>query len=216
LLVDGFPDSDEIRAEAGRRAADRDIPNHPYPADPTSPFWWRTGAAFADLDGDGVCDLITHDEDRKLCHFVQYVDDGAERRLRKRGRLLLEDGREIDDAIVGREKHWTESFRLVDWNGDGRLDLVYNTAGDGHVYLLRNVGTTASPVFATPRQLCCYGEPLAFTVHGPNTWPVDLNGDGRPDLVGCVEWSVYPFYAHAALEMDRHPAWQLGDGRRLG
>ena len=215
LIVDGYPDDDDKRAEVGRLATDPELPNHPYPHDPTSPFFWRTGAAFADLNGDGLCDVITHDEERKLTLFAQYAADDGQRRLRKEGRLRLADGREIDDSIVGRDKHWTESFRAVDWDGDGRLDLIYNTAGTGHIYLLRNVGTPAAPVFAAPRQFLCYGEPIAFTIHGPNAWPVDYNDDGRPDLVGCVEWSVYPYLAHAALEMPAHPDWELGVPRTV-
>ena len=90
-------------------------------------------------------------------------DDGG-RALRTLGRLRLTDGRLIDDSIVGREKHWTESLRAVDWDGNGAIDLVYNTSGTGSVYLLRNVGfEDGLPVFAPPRQFCCYGEPLAFT-----------------------------------------------------
>ena len=38
----------------------------------------------------------------------------------------------------------------------------------------------------------------------------DWDGDGKPDLLGCVEWSVYPFFAHAALEMERHPEYDVG------
>jgi hypothetical protein len=80
---------------------------------------------------------------------------------------------------------------------------------------LRNVGTKQAPLFAEPRQMACYGEPIAFTLHGPNAWPGDYNGDGKPDLLGCVEWSVYPFYAHAALEMAEHPRYEIGDVRIL-
>lgn len=39
---------------------------------------------------------------------------------------------------------------------------------------------------------------------------VDLTGDGRPDLVACVEWSVYPVYRHAALMKKRRPKYQVG------
>ena len=131
------------------------------------------------------------------------------------GPVRLEDGRQIDDSIVGRDKHWTESFRAVDWDGNGLIDLIYNLAGSGEIYLLRNVGTKQAPLFAEPRQMACYGEPLAFTLHGPNAWPGDYNGDGKPDLLGCVEWSVYPFYAHAALEMAEHPRYEIGDVRIL-
>jgi hypothetical protein len=215
LFVDGYPDDAEKRALVAQRCLDKSLPNHPYPFDDTSPFFWRTGGAFADWNGDGLCDLAIHDEDRKLTLFVQYVAADGTRHLRKDRPLLLTDDRPIDDSIVGREKHWTESFRAIDWTGDGRLDLIYNTAGSGHIYLLLNAGTKTEPVFDLPRQLCCYGEPIAFTIHGPNAWPADLDGDGKADLLGCVEWSVYPFYAHAALEMERHPDWHLGDPRPI-
>ena len=72
------------------------------------------------------------------------------RRLKHQGHVH-QDGRLIDDSIVGREQHWTESFRAVDWNGDG-----------------------------------------------------------KPDLVGAMEWGLYPFICHAALEMERHPDYSLG------
>ncbi len=213
LEVDGFAESPAQRAASGRDGENADLPNHPYPHDPRVPFFWRTGAAFADWNGDGLMDIIAHGHQRQATLFVQYLDDGGRWRLRSEGPVRLEDGRPIDDSIVGRQKHWTESFRPVDWDGDGRVDLLYNLAGSGEIYLLRNVGSREAPLFAAPRQLTCYGEPIAFTVHGPHAWAGDFNGDGKADLLGCVEWSVYPFYAHAALEMAAHPRYEIDEVR---
>ena len=39
---------------------------------------------------------------------------------------------------------------------------------------------------------------------------LDLSGDGKPDVLTCVEWSVYPFFSHAAIEMKQRPRVDLG------
>jgi hypothetical protein len=70
-------------------------------------------------------------------------------------------------------------------------------------------------VFANPVPLCCFGEPIRITSHGPHPWVGDLDGDGRPDLLACVEWSVYPFYRHAALAMPQRPSFTLSRVRKV-
>lgn len=210
ILVEQFPDSDRLRAQSAQRAL-----NATYPSERDQPFFWRTGAAFADWNGDGLTDIATLDGNtRKLTLFVQYMGIDGQRRLLKDRALRLTDGRFIDDSLIIRNARWTESFRAVDWDRDGHMDLIYSVAGSspgqGSIYLLRNVGSARKPIFDEPRMLRCFGEPIRVSEHGPHPWAGDFDGDGYPDLVTCTEWSVYPFYSHAAIEMDARPEFTLG------
>lgn len=164
-----------------------------------------------------MTDLITHDGQARVATlFTQYRDTDSTLRLRKDRSLKLADGRPINDAIVNRRADWTESFRAVDWDGDGLQDLLYSLAGSqngtkdgGSIYLLRNLGTATDPRFASPQTMCCFGKPIRVTNHGPHPWPGDFDGDGKMDLITCVEWSVYPYYSHAALMMKERPEYKL-------
>ena len=217
LRCAGYPDSVEVRERSQRRASDPKSNNGVYPLEPERPFYWRTGAGFADFNGDGLIDLVTLDGFRRQAVlFVQERGPDRTLRLRREGTLELSDGRPLDDRVVERGAHWTESFRAVDWDRDGLQDLIYSVAGSHHgtldggsIYLLRNCGTRVRPVFASPQTLRCFGEPIRITNHGPHPWPGDFNGDGAPDLVACVEWSVYPYYCHAALMMPKRPEYTL-------
>jgi hypothetical protein len=213
LLVDGFDESPERRATSAERAV-----KAVYPAEKEVPFFWRTGVAFADFNGDGLTDLITLDGERKHATlFVQYRAADGRLRLRRSGPMKLRDGRPINDSIIHRSQRWGECFRAVDWDADGRMDLIYSvSSGDpttldgGSIYVLRNCGTKAEPVFEPPVAMRCYGEPIRITNHGPVPWLGDFDGDGKPDLIAVVEWSVYPFYRYAALMMKSRPKIELG------
>ena len=181
------------------------------------PTLYGLTASFGDVNGDGLMDLVTLDGFRRQAVlFVQERGPDQSLRLRRQQTLELSDGRPLDDRVVQRGVHWTESFRAVDWNRDGLQDLIYSVAGSHHgtleggsIYLLRNCGTRTHAVFASPQTLRCFGEPIRITNHGPHPWPGDFNGDGAPDLIACVEWSVYPYYCHAALMMPKRPEYTL-------
>ena len=212
VIVDGFGDSPEARARSAKRVEEQ---NTPYPVEEDQPFFWRTAVAFADWNGDGLMDLATHDGfTRKLTLFLLYRDDAGVLRLKKKRPLKLADGRLIDDAVVNRAAHWTESFRAADWDSDGLMDVIYSCAGTeaakGSIYLLRNCGDRQNPAFENPVTLCCFGTPIKVTAHGPHPWVGDMDGDSKPDILACVEWSVYPFYSHTAVTMTERPKYEIG------
>jgi hypothetical protein len=217
ILCDGYPDSPDMRAQSQRRANDPNSNNGVYPLEEERPFFWRTGVAFADFTGDGLIDFVTLDGlKRQATLFARHRNADNQLRLRRDRTLKLADGRPIDDRIVERGKHWGESLRAVDWDGDELQDLIYAVGGSHHgtrdggsIYLLRNTGTKADPVFASPETMRCFGEPIKITNHGPHPWPGDFDGDGKPDLIACVEWSVYPYYSHAALMMKERPKYRF-------
>jgi hypothetical protein len=69
----------------------------------------------------------------------------------------------------------------VDWNHDGRKDVVCGSF-DGRVYLLLNTGTDANPQFAASTPIQSAGAAIQpGTVAHPAI--VDWNGDGKKDLL---------------------------------
>jgi len=210
VICDGFPDSTIQRDRSAALADDPKTPHAPYPLEEGQPFYWRTGPAFADFNGDGLMDFVTADgQTRQATLFTQYKVDGGSLQLRKKCVMKLTDGRAIDHKLVDGSRGWTESFRAVDWDGDGLLDLIYSHAGrpsSGSIQLLRNAGTKETPVFEAPEPMRVFGKPINITAHGPHPWVGDLDGDGLPDLLACVEWSVYPFFSHNAFVLSERPS----------
>jgi hypothetical protein len=84
---------------------------------------------------------------------------------------------------------------LVDWTGNGRLDLIVGGAG-GEVLFLRNDGAVNHPRFGPPIPLRCEGAPLILP---PRVRPAVANwlGSGRIDLLALdLQGFLCVFPAH--------------------
>ena len=200
VIVDGFPDSQQRRTMTAKLVA---ASPHVYPSDKTQPFYWRTGAAFGDFNGDGLTDVVQRAWSKySFTRFLRYRDNSGELRLRT-DHTLKANGKQFRGARVN----------VVDWNGDGKQDIVYSAAtnrlGSDTIFLVLNRGTNADPRYDAVRPLRHFGKPIYITRHGPHPWAGDFDGDGKPDLVCYTEWSVYPFYSHAALTMREKPRFEI-------
>jgi len=77
------------------------------------------------------------------------------------------------------------------------------------MFLFRNVGTKTNPLFAPPRTIRCFGEPIMTTKHGPRAAVGDLDNDQNPDILCGCENGLFLFFSHPALEMDKRPDFVL-------
>ena len=125
-----------------------------------------SGAAFADLDGDGRLDLI-------LARNVRPdLDRGDEPSI-----VLRNDGGRFEPAAVLDTTRTARSIGVLDVDGDGLLDLylLEDQWGGGSSVLLRNLGDFEFEDVTD-------GMELPDDVHGLGVVASDLTDDGRPDL----------------------------------
>ena len=74
------------------------------------------------------------------------------------------------------------TFAIVDWNNDGRSDLVLGGL-DGKVHVLLNEAAAGSPDFRSDTIVLDGANPLTASSGRSSVVVVDLNDDGRKDLV---------------------------------
>ncbi|MGK0186356.1 MAG: putative neuraminidase [Verrucomicrobiales bacterium] len=131
---------------------------------------WRTTPLAIDFDADGQLDLVILDQEGYLT---------CQSRAREETRVFLDEDHSpirLNPKTAGSSGR--VKLAVVDWDGDGRLDILTNSenatwwrncidAGDGKV-ILKKIGNLAKRNVA--------GHTSSPTV-------CDFDGDGRPDLI---------------------------------
>lgn len=149
---------------------------------------WRTTPKVVDWNGDGLPDLVMLDSEGYLALFERYRQGGA-LRLKPPARIFLDEaGRplRLSDGKAG--KSGRRKIEVVDWDGDGDLDLIVDSAKNAGWY--ENIGSRARPVFRYRGDLV--GRVLSG--HNPAPSVADWNGDGRLDLMIGAEDGFFYFF----------------------
>jgi hypothetical protein len=155
---------------------------------------WRTTPRVVDWDRDGLPDLVMLNHQGYLSLY---------RRQRRAGRLVLlpperifvERGGRFLNLATGRAgASGRRKIELVDWDGDGDLDLITDS-GDGPIWY-ENTGTQQKPVMEARGLLL----KTKFQGHNPTAGIADWNGDGRLDLIVGAEDGLFYYFERSFID----------------
>ena len=142
---------------------------------------WRTTPVVHDITGDGLPDLVMLDTAGYLALFERAVVDGRRVLRAPRRAFVDEAGRplRLNERTAGGSGR--RKLALVDWTGDGRLDLLVNST---NANLLEQVAhRDGTWVFRDAGALS------TRNIEGHDVSPgiADFDADGVPDFLGGAE-----------------------------
>ena len=148
---------------------------------------WRTTPMIVDFNGDGLNDLVMLDHEGYLALFPRRRAADNSLHLRPGKRIFVDEaGKPLRLNPGSAGKSGRRKLHVVDWDGDGRLDLLVNSV---NADFYRNLGEKNGLVTLRNEG------PLAKTKlagHTSSPTTVDWNRDGIPDLlVGAEDGRLY-------------------------
>jgi hypothetical protein len=142
---------------------------------------WRTTPFAVDWNKDGLTDLVMLDQEGYLAFFERARRDSKLVLLPPKRVLCDEKGEplRLNAGIAG--KSGRRKLCIVDWDGDGKLDILLNAA---NAKFLRQVDVRDGKWFFKDMGLL-----VEQNIEGHDVSPtvVDFNGDGIPDFLGGAE-----------------------------
>jgi FG-GAP-like repeat len=166
---------------------------------------WRTTPQMADWNGDKLMDLVMADHEGYLALYERRAAADGSLTLAPAQRIFWGDGKSnydsngkptkegsgllrLNDGDAG--KSGRRTFCIVDWDGDGKPDLLVNS--NPNVNFLRGRGLDAQGRYVFHDEGPVSTHQLAGHATKPTT--VDLTGSGRRDLViGAEDGFLYLF-----------------------
>ncbi len=147
---------------------------------------WRTTPVMADWNDDGLMDILLSDAEGYLCLWRRGRREDGTLCLNPPERVFYrENGTLFRLAVDKRGRSGRVKLCLVDWDGDGRLDIMQNYTNakwwkqvrseDGKWYF-RDMGAVA---------------PNLIQWHSTSPCATDFDADGIPDLVCASEDGMF-------------------------